>query len=262
MKLVKCLPLFILLFSCKSYMEYTAGIKEIDYSFDNASVKRFSNLESAMKHPERVVFLDISFATAKDPRSLFKRLNDNINQFVQLKKLTLEGNDTLPIPGAIFNMPKLEFLTLTSFKDTSGLSALTNFYNLRFLGLDFCGLKQVPAPVMKLKNLQGLDLTGNEISALPPQFADLSNLITVDFSNNMFTEIPQSLKYNNKLKYLDFNNAEGIEKDKLSVYRVGVNEIKRIPDLAEFKSLKELYVTYAYSDVDSLNKHYAHVRVQ
>jgi|GEM_PF-6291698 len=261
MKALKFL-LLIILFSCKSYMEYTAGCKEIDYSFDNASVRRFHDLETALKHPERVIFLDISAARVKDPHSVFYELNETITKFTHLKKLTLEGNDTLPIPGNIFKMQKLEFLALTSFKDTSKLSQLNWLQNLRFLSLDFCGLDHLPSSVLLLKNLQGLDLTGNEISYLPEEFSVFRELITIDLTNNLFTEVPSVLRQNQKLKYIDLNNAEGTEREKLSVYRVGVNDIKRMPDLWEFKSLREIYITHAYPGVDSLQRQYAHVKVR
>jgi len=262
MKVLKFLSVFVLLISCKSYMEYTAGIKEIDYSFDNLTVRRFHDLDVALSYPEKVIFLDISFSSAKDPQLVFSRLNSNIEKFTHLKKLTLEGNDVYPVPENIFRMHSLEFLTLSSFKDSSAMARLNELQNLRFLGLDFCGLNSVPPSVLQLNKLQGLDLTGNEISYLPEGIADLSELVTIDLTNNLFTEIPSVLTRSPKLKYLDLNNAEGTDREKLRSYHVGVNKINYVRDLKEFRSLKELYVTDAYNGMDSLNKQYAHVKVR
>ena len=208
------------------------------------------------------IFLDLSLNTAKDPEKLYTALNENIEKFIHLKKLVLEGNDKYTIPTVIFKMRTLEFLSLNAFKDSSSLNELSQLQNLRFLSLDFCGLNHVPESVTHLKKLQGLDLTGNEISYLPEEFSSLHELVTLDLTNNLFTAIPEPLKQTPKLKYLDLNNAEGTDKEQLRLYHVGVNEIKTVPDLSAFRSLKELDVTYAYEATDSLQKQYAHVKVR
>lgn len=262
MKALTFLPIVLLLVACKSYMEYTAGIKELDYSFDNTTLRRFYDMETAIRHPEKVVFLDVSFATTPDPGKLYKDLNENLLRFPNLKKLTLDGNDKYPVPEPVFQLTQLEFLALSSFKDSLSWTKLDALQNLRFLSLDFCGLKTVPPAVLSLKKLQGLDLTGNEIAHLPEETSGLTELITLDLTNNSFTEIPLALKNNPKLKYIDLNNAEGTNRGELRSYQVGVNKIRTVPDLTLFPSLKELYVTYAYEELDSLSRQYANVKIR
>jgi len=46
----------------------------------------------------------------------------------------------------------------------------------------------------KLKDLQALRLSGNEINTYPPNFGDLTNLIYFSSYNNEFTSFPPDIK--------------------------------------------------------------------
>lgn len=63
--------------------------------------------------------------------------------------------------------------------------------------------KLLYAKIGKLKDLQALKLSGNEISTFPPGFSDLSNLIYFATYNNEFSEFPEFKKLGN-LNYLEF----------------------------------------------------------
>ena len=60
------------------------------------------------------------------------------------------------------------------------------------------------AKLSKLKDLQALKLSGNEISTYPPKFGDLYNLIYFASYNNEFKSFPPDLKKFGNLNYLEF----------------------------------------------------------
>ncbi len=245
--------------SCKSYMEYTAGIKELNYSFDNKNVKRYSSLKSALKVPANVSFLDISIANDKESEKTIQDINSNILKFPNLKKLTILGNHTSALPLNILKISSLEFLAINSFNLDKNIR-IDSLKNLKFISLGDCNLKELPESILNLTSLQGIDITANEISFIPLSISKLIDLRTIDLTNNNFTEIPNSLNKCINLQYIDLNNAEGTDIVKLKSYNIGVNNIKTVTDLNEFKNLKGLYLTWAYSDIESLKLKYPNIK--
>ena len=60
------------------------------------------------------------------------------------------------------------------------------------------------AKLGKLKDLQALKLSGNEINTYPPNFGDLYNLIYFASYNNEFTSFPSDLKKLVNLNYIEY----------------------------------------------------------
>ncbi len=240
-------------------MEYTVGTNDIDYSYDNNKVKRYSNLKKAIKDPKKVVFLDIWLTNDRESEALAQELESNIFRFSNLKKLTVYGNHKSRLPENIFKITSLEFLAINSFN----LDPNTKFDDLKrikFLSLGDCRLTKIPESILNLTTLQGIDLTANEITYIPERISNLTELRTIDLTNNNFLEIPTQLAKCHKLQYIDLINSEGTNVDKLKSVNVGVNEVKVICDLNEFKSLKALYLTWAYPDIESLKLKYPNLK--
>ena len=255
--------LMLLLSSCKTYLEFTEGIKELDYSFENNKVKRYHTLKTALANADKVVFLDISFTSEKDPGKLVQELNANILKFPNLKKLTLLGDHKSGLPENILKLGSLEFLAINSITIDPNTD-FSRLEKLRFLCLGDCRLEKIPASVLRLTNLQGIDLTGNEIHSIPEEASTFYDLRTIDLSNNNFSEIPEALKKCTHLKYMDFINSEGLDKEKLKTFHIGVNEIKTIGDLNEFRNLQGLSLVWAYprEDIASLRLKYPHLTIK
>lgn len=60
------------------------------------------------------------------------------------------------------------------------------------------------AKIGKLKDLQALKLSGNEVNTFPPGFGDMYNLLYFASYNNEFTSFPADIKKLGNLNYLEF----------------------------------------------------------
>jgi len=61
------------------------------------------------------------------------------------------------------------------------------------LGLYECRLKNLPEPILKLTNLQILDLSWNQLTTLPESFGNLKSLQELYLESNRLTTLPVSL---------------------------------------------------------------------
>ena len=258
--------LFLLFHSCKTYLEYTEGTSELNYSF-NSKIKRHGNIEKALKKAESVIFLDINLSTEKNPKMVLKTLNSNIEKFKSLKKLTILSNgiDLDYFPENIFNCKKLEFLVLQRFKNLKPavINSISKLENLVFLGLPASNIKEIPNSVLKLKQLEGLDLATNGISEIPKEISNLENIKTIDLTNNCLTSFPSELSSCNKLEHLDLNNAEG--KDTKQLIKLGCcyNKMTNFDSLSEFKKLKSLslFMVISNEEKQRLKVHYPTINI-
>ncbi len=103
------------------------------------------------------------------------------------------------------------------------------------------GLKEFPKDVLKLKNLQYLDLSKNKIESLPDSITQLKQLQVLIVSKNGLLALPNTIGGLSNLKY----------------FRAGQNKIARIP--FSFGNLEKLeYLDFWDNELDyfpeSLNK--------
>lgn len=90
-------------------------------------------------------------------------------------------------------------------------------------------LKEFPAEILQLKNLNVLDLSRNKLEELPSELGQLQYLQHIDIEKNRFETFPAVLSELPQLKRLIFSQ----------------NDIDSIPD--SIKNLKELRVIEAWS---------------
>lgn len=103
------------------------------------------------------------------------------------------------------------------------------------------GLKEFPKDVLKLKNLQYLDLSKNKIESLPDSIIQLKQLQVLIVSKNELVALPNNIGNLSNLRY----------------FKAGQNKIARIP--FSFGSLEKLeYLDFWDNELDyfpeSLNK--------
>lgn len=107
------------------------------------------------------------------------------------------------------------------------------------------------AKIGKLKDLQALKLSGNEVTTFPEGFSDLYNLIYFASYNNAFTSFPQGFKKLVNLNYLEFFGAkfDSIPSDiaylgKLKTLKISsTDDTLKLPvTLKYLKNLKELTI--------------------
>lgn len=202
--------LIIFLFSFGSLFaqDYSSLGKKINYSETYRKAKRFKDVDKALRTPEQVQYLDL---TVDKAGSNYQKFVDNHTKFVNLRKLIIDNRwyqiDLSSVPD-LSVYKNLEFLQVYNLPDLD-FDKLGSLTNLKYLDLDACGLKSLPASIIGLKQLEFLSVSVNYLSALPDNIGELPNLKEIDLTNNCFEEIPKQLALIKELLYLDINNAEG-----------------------------------------------------
>lgn len=107
------------------------------------------------------------------------------------------------------------------------------------------------AKLGKLKDLQALKLSGNEINSYPPGFSDLYNLLYFASYNNEFSSFPPDLKKLGNLNYLEFfaSKIDSIPSDiaylsRLKTLKISsTNDTLKLPATLKYlKNLKDVTI--------------------
>ncbi len=112
-------------------------------------------------------------------------------------------------------------------------------------------LKSLPKEIGALRNLDKLDVSGNELSFLPQQFENL-NITVLKLGSNLFTTVPESLFNLTSLTFLDLGSnvltlipKELFNLTKLTYLHLGRNSIKILPkEMMNLVNLEYLYLNY------------------
>ncbi|MFO7864636.1 MAG: leucine-rich repeat domain-containing protein [Salinivirgaceae bacterium] len=95
----------------------------------------------------------------------------------------------------------------------------------------------LPADVVKLKQLEIIDLSGNDLHTLPKELGQLENLRELYLQNNCLATLPDSIVQLVNLEVLDlsYNSLENLPEDfnslkKLRVLNLNSNALTRLPD--------------------------------
>lgn len=111
------------------------------------------------------------------------------------------------------------------------------------LDLSNQGLEKLPAYVLKMSNLEELNISNNQINgALPAEIHDLRKLRVLNASNNLMTGLPAEVGQLQNLEILDLSN----------------NKLTGLPyELGNLKNLKMLNLSgnnYAKQDLEIIKK--------
>ena len=263
------LLLAILLSSCGSYGDYTIGSKDLGYSY--AKPKIYTDIYKALEAPEKVEYISLNYNSSKKDEQI-RLLDQHAEKFVNLKKLSIYGmvswekRESTYFPKNIIKCQKLEFLALGSYRNLSDddLEIIAQLPNLIFLALGVCDLEQFPDQVCALKNLKGLDLTGNRIPTIPTSIKELPKLETVDLSNNSLSAFPSNLHLCPNLKYLELNNVEAKSAAMAAQFGIGWNTLSTIDGLEHFKSLEQLILAGLLykEDLAKLKTSYPNIKIK
>ena len=124
----------------------------------------YTDLESALKEPEKVV------------------------------KLTLRKQKYETFPAELWKFPNLQYLDLGKNKIKEVPDSISYFTNLQVLHLSKNQIEYLPREIGDLSNLMILDINQNELTSLPPQIGKLKKLRYLDlWSNNLYI-FPEELK--------------------------------------------------------------------
>lgn len=165
---IKVVLLLVVLFSISTH----SNAQLLD-SLTLDTLKAFTNLEQALKTPEKVIKLVLK-------RNKYKTFPTEIFQFTNLQYLDLSKNNIKEIP-----------LQISTLKD------------LQYFNISKNGLERFPPQIGDLTNLYYLNGSQNELFELPSEIGKLVNLRNLDLWDNNIDVLPDEIRKCYKLKILD-----------------------------------------------------------
>jgi len=152
----------------------------------------YTNLEQALKEPDKVYHLDLSKKKLQDfPMEVLK--------FTNLRSLKLYKNKIDSIPNEISQLKNLRELNV-------GLNDLTKFNvnicqltNLEKLVLNQNEIEEIPAEIKNLKKLVHLDMWDNNLFIIPDEIGELKETLKVFDLQNIQFETEEQKRINKLL---------------------------------------------------------------
>ena len=106
-----------------------------------------------------------------------------------LKNINVNDNEISVLADAIFLLPDLETLTISS-NILKGLPDGIGGSKLKTFEADSNGIESVPPSIGDCKSLERLSLVNNELTTLPKEIGKCKNLGFLDISGNDITSLP------------------------------------------------------------------------
>ncbi len=208
------------------------GLKEIPYSIDK--LKSLRRLILSFNHikdlPEEIgnlkelegLFIE-NIGTKRTPiisKELFSKeikykekkcdncletLPESIGRLVNLKKLSLSGNNLVNLPASFGKLKRLENLNLNSNQFEMLPEIFRELQSLKMLFIESNKLTLLPESMGDLRSLEELNLISNQIETLPESFGEMKNLETLDLRRNKLNSLPSSFGKLKKLNFLDLS---------------------------------------------------------
>lgn len=123
-------------------------------------------------------------------------------------RLNLYGRGLTYIPIKILEIDSLVDLDLGGNPDLdldSAFHLLAGISSLRRLGMDDCGILEVPASIQLLSGLEQLNLSGNGLENFPNSLCGLHALQVLDLYGNRINAIPECIAALPSLQRLNMN---------------------------------------------------------
>jgi Leucine-rich repeat (LRR) protein len=141
-----------------------------------AHMDEFTNLDSALKNPDKVI------------------------------KLVLKRKHLKEIPKEVFTFKNLQYLDVSKNSIKEVPEQIGQLTNLQYFICNKTGLERLPKEIGLLINLKYININQNDLESLPPQFGNLENLEIADMWSNNLAEFPETLMNLKSLKILDLRN--------------------------------------------------------
>jgi len=187
---------------------------------------RLNEFPIELRDCSRVRYLDL-FGNS------ISELPDWFYEFKKLEHLSLRNNTVKIFPSIVFTLESLKWLNLSDnkideipgdyFKSLMNIEKVDLGYNLvkaiphdtigfsKCVDLNIQGnkLESFPCAISKVKTLEKLDLSKNNISSFSDDaFAELGDLVELDLSFNKLTYLPSSIRHLTKLKKLNLSGND------------------------------------------------------
>ncbi|MFT6997767.1 MAG: Leucine-rich repeat (LRR) protein [Cryomorphaceae bacterium] len=179
--------------------------------------KEYTNLNEALKNPEKVYRLNLSNQKLQFSDSIWSQFtnlqylsfkNDHLKEIPEgvgflknLKVLDLSGNDFEVLPSSFENLTNLEELFLNDdkfLKFEKNIPVLSTLPNLKTLHIENDGLKSLPKDIYKLSHLESLYLNNNRFKQMPIEIEALEKLQFIDFHDNEYRLPIQDMQNENR----------------------------------------------------------------
>lgn len=137
------------------------------------TLKAYTNLEEALKNPEKVI------------------------------KLELRKSKLKTFPMEIFKFPNLQYLDLSKNSIKEIPAEISQLKNLQYFAISKNGLEELPPQIGDLANLYYFNANQNELSSLPTSIGKLTKLRNFDLWSNNIDKFPDEIRNLKSLKVLD-----------------------------------------------------------
>jgi len=232
--------------------EVIKTLKNIDivtfagYQITQETIDAFSTLTNVKKidFNQCGYDLNLNFSKLKNAKSLTSLSIDTYNYFGNAQYL-------VEFPESLCQVKQLKELDIMD-KFTSLPSCIKKLKNLEKLDLSSNELIEIPNELGSLTKLKDLNLSYNSLTAVPTSLKNLSKLENLDLSKNLITEVSSDICKLESLKILSLYSNE-ITKissciqnlSKLQELVVNSNKLTTIPSgIYKLKSLETLDVSY------------------
>ncbi|MGZ4048837.1 MAG: leucine-rich repeat domain-containing protein [Bacteroidia bacterium] len=145
----------------------------------------YTSIEEAMKHPEKVVKLELR-------KKKLKSFPMEILKFPNLQYLDLSKNSIKEIPPEISQLKDLQYFSISK----NGLEELPpqigDLVNLYYLNANQNELSSLPTTIGKLVKLRNFDLWSNNIDKFPDEIRNMKSLKVLDLRVILIPDVQQS----------------------------------------------------------------------
>lgn len=144
----------------------------------------FTSIDEAMKHPEKVIKLELR-------KKKLKKFPAEIFKFTNLQYLDLSKNDIEDIPSEIGQLKDLQYFAISRNGLQEFPTQIGGLSNLYYLKANNNNLTSLPAEIGKLEKLKNFDLWSNDIDNFPLEIKNLKNLRLLDLRVIMIPDAEQ-----------------------------------------------------------------------
>lgn len=145
----------------------------------------YTNLEQALKEPDKVYNLDLS-------KKKLDAFPNEVFQFKNLRSLILARNKIKSVPDNISDLKNLRVLNLSHNKLTDFNKNICDLPDLKKLILNQNSIESIPKEINQLTKLSFLDMWDNDLWSFPDELKDLENTLKeFDLRNIQYNYVEQ-----------------------------------------------------------------------
>ena len=137
------------------------------------TMRAYTNLEEALKNPEKVIKLELRKCKLKSfPMEILK--------FTNLQYLDLSKNSIKEIPVEISQLKNLQYFAISKNNLQEFPPQIGDLTNLFYLNANQNELTSIPPAIGQLVKLKNIDLWSNDIDSFPEELKNLKSLLVLD----------------------------------------------------------------------------------